>query len=95
MYAVIFRAKVATLDERYAEAAKQLRELALQEYGCLEFVSLLEGDQEIAISYWENQEQIRKWKNDPRHVIAQESGKTLWYESYHVQVTEIVRAYGS
>lgn len=93
MYAVIFRAKIATLDTEYSEVAENMRQLATRKYGCIEFTSVIEGDEEIAISYWENEEQIKAWKSDTEHVLAQEKGKSRWYRSYQVQVVKILRAY--
>ncbi len=91
MYAVIFKAKIKKLDEEYAQVATRMKELALEQYGCLEFVSVIEGENEIAISYWENEDDIKIWKNDPEHILAQELGKTKWYESYKVQIVEVIR----
>ena len=93
MYAVIFRAKLAQTDEAYFQTAKRLRELALGKYGCLEFVSRMEGEEEIAISYWENKTQITNWKNNPEHISAQEKGRVRWYESYRVEVCKVERVY--
>ena len=93
MYAVIFKAKLARSDDAYFQTAERLRELALGTYGCLEFVSMMEGDKEIAISYWENETQIMNWKEDPEHIKAQEKGRTRWYESYNVEVCKVERAY--
>jgi len=93
MYAVIFRAKIKLFDEEYSQTAARLRELARKKYGCLDFVSFTEGDDEIAISYWESLEQIKSWKQDPEHLRAQEQGKHRWYESYQVQVVDIIREY--
>jgi len=93
MYAVIFRAKLAHSDDAYFQTAKRLRELALGTYGCLDFVSLMEGDEEIAISYWENEKQIMNWKKDIEHMRAQEKGRTRWYESYSVEVCKVERSY--
>ena len=93
MYAVIFKAKLAHSDDAYFQTAERLRELALGKYGCLEFVSMMEGDEEIAISYWENEAQIKNWKNDPEHIRAQEKGRTRWYKSYCVEVCKVKRAY--
>ena len=93
MYAVIFKAKLKHLDQEYYESAARIRELAKTNYGCLEFVSVCEGDNEISISYWESEEQVRRWKQDDEHMKAQAKGKSIWYESYSVQVTEIKRAY--
>ena len=93
MYAVIFQAEFSEQDREYAETAKSMRERAIKEYGCLEFVSVCEGNTEISISYWASEEQIKRWKNDSEHLIAQRKGKERWYRSYRIQVTEIKRAY--
>jgi len=93
MYAVKFRAEINELDEAYSKIAARMRELALNQYGCVEFTSVTEGDQEIAISYWENQEQIKAWKQNPEHLAAQELGRSKWYKSYHVHIVEIKRDY--
>lgn len=93
MYAVIFKARIACLDEAYLTTAARMRELAMERYGCLEFSAATEGDQEIAISYWDDQDRIRAWKNDPEHLRAQELGQTRWYSSYQVEVVEILRSY--
>lgn len=95
MHAVIFRATIKALDDEYQETAEKLRNLAIDNYGCLEFCAYTEGDQEVAISYWPGEEQIRNWKQDPTHLEAQRRGSESWYESYQVQVVEIVRQYNS
>ena len=95
MYAVIFRAEIAELDDEYGRIAERLRELALNRYGCSEFVSLSEGSREIAISYWRNEAQIEAWKQDVEHLAAQKLGRSKWYASYRVEVVEIKRAYGT
>ena len=93
MYAVIFKAEINTLDSNYTEMAKRMRELAINEYDCCDFTSTTEGNIEIAISYWSNLDHIKKWKQDPEHLTAQEMGKSKWYKSYTVQVVEIIREY--
>lgn len=95
MYAVIFRATLATMDEDYIVTAQKMRELALSRFGCVEFVSAHEGDQEIAISYWESEEAIVAWREHPEHMEAQERGRDHWYRNYSVKVMEVQRAYGS
>lgn len=94
MFAVIFKAEVAGLDEEYQTMAEHMRNLAIEKYGCLEFSSATEGDREIAVSYWETEDQIKEWKNDSEHLLAQEQGRNKWYESYRVQIVEILREYG-
>ncbi len=93
MFVVIFRAKAAALDVEYVKTAAHLRELALASFGCVEFVSVSEGATEIALSYWRDEESIRRWKAHSEHLLAQELGRERWYESYTVQIAEIRREY--
>lgn len=95
MYAVIFKAEIAQLDAEYGVIVARMRELAQTRYGCVEFVSVTDGDQEMSISYWESEAQITAWKQDPEHLLAQEAGRSRWYKSYSVQVVELKRQYHS
>jgi heme-degrading monooxygenase HmoA len=95
MYVVIFRARIRALDAEYERVGARMRELALGEFGCVEFHSVTDGRDEIAISTWPSEAHIRAWKAHPEHALAQQSGRERWYESYSVQVTEVQREYGS
>lgn len=103
MYAVIFKARFkasflensAQLNDAYSTTATRMRELATTKYGCLEFSACTEGAQEIAISYWPSQDHIKRWKQDEEHLAAQALGQNKWYESYQVQVVEVLREYSS
>ena len=91
MYAVIFKATIADFDDEYSRFATRLKKLAFEKYGCQDFVSVTEGNEEIAISYWETKDQIRDWKNDPEHRLAQVKGRDKWYKSYSVEICEIIK----
>lgn len=93
MFVVIFRAKVRGTDSEYSQVAARMRELALGQFGCLEFTAVTEGSDEIALSYWPSEDHIRAWKAHTEHVLAQQLGRERWYESYSVQVAEIKRDY--
>lgn len=93
MFAVIFRATVKEVDSEYGKMAKKLRKLAFETYGCIDFITVCEGDQEIAISYWESETAIKKWKENTEHLIAQELGQKRWYSSYSVQIVEVKHEY--
>ena len=93
MYAVIFKAKIKALDDAYAKTARRMRELAMSKYGCIDFVVLTEGENEIAISYWESEEDIRRWREDKEHQQAQKLGRDKWYASYRVEVVKVLRGY--
>ena len=91
MYAVIFKAEIRELDSQYSAMAERMRNLAIDEYGCTEFIACSEGNIEIAISYWPSQEHIKAWHQNPEHQEAQKLGKEKWYKSYNVQVTKVLR----
>jgi len=93
-HVVIFRARAHQLDAEYAALAAQLRELALTQFGCLEFVAVTEGGDEIALSYWRDEADIRRWKAQADHLGAQRLGRERWYASYQVQIATITREYG-
>jgi heme-degrading monooxygenase HmoA len=48
----------------------------------------------ITVSYWKNLESIRKWKENTAHTVAQEKGKTSWYENYKVRIAKVEWDYG-
>lgn len=93
MFAVIFKARVGNQDQAYSDAVARMRELAFDKYGCLDFIALTEGDKEIAISYWTDEQAIVAWRKDSEHQLAQQFGKQSWYKSYQVEVTEVKRSY--
>lgn len=93
MIVVIFRAKVRHLDADYAAMAARMRELALTQFGCLEFQAVSEGADEIALSYWPDEASVVAWKNHADHMLAQQMGRQRWYQSYVVQVAHIGREY--
>jgi len=95
MYAVIFRAEVAELDDEYSSMAMRMRDLAMSQYGCTQFTSCTQGNTEIAISYWQTLDQIRQWKQNTEHLVAQGMGRAKWYRSYSVEVVELLRSYRS
>ncbi|MGK0296915.1 MAG: heme-degrading monooxygenase HmoA [Gammaproteobacteria bacterium] len=93
MYAVIFKAEINEVDQQYFDMVETLRHLAKDQYGCIDITSATEGTNEITISYWNSLDDIKKWKTDDVHQIAQRLGKEKWYTSYKVQIVEIIREY--
>ncbi|MDH5484613.1 MAG: antibiotic biosynthesis monooxygenase [Gammaproteobacteria bacterium] len=93
MYVVIFKAELSQLDEDYLASAKRMRQLALENYGCIDFISITENNTELSLSYWETEVQISAWKNDPEHLATQTAARKKWYSSYRVEVSKVERAY--
>jgi heme-degrading monooxygenase HmoA len=95
MFVVIFRAKVRQFDADYSTMAAQMRELALTQFGCLDFTAVTEGEQEIALSYWPDEASIRAWKQHADHLMAQKLGRERWYAAYSVEIAQITRSYST
>ena len=97
MYVVIFQATVAINNDKdyqeYCSIAERLRGMALNQFGCMNFVSMMEGDKEQALSWWPDEDSIRRWKTEANHVMAQQLGRERWYNSYTVEVAKIERQY--
>jgi heme-degrading monooxygenase HmoA len=93
MYAVIFKAVIAELDPSYYETAKVLRSRAKDLYGCMAFESYQDGEEEVSISYWQDEAQIEAWKRDPVHLQAQQLGRERWYRSYRVEIVKLLKRY--
>jgi len=93
MYAVIFKAKEKHLDSQYQDMAKKMRSLAFSKYNCKDFVAVSENGLELAVSYWESLDDIKHWKADSEHLVAQELGQNEWYSSYKIEIVNIIREY--
>jgi len=94
MIVVIFEAEIHSVDGEYRQLADRLRQLATEKYGCQRFISVMEGKNEITISYWNSLDDIEAWKNDPLHQKAQNLGNVSWYHHYSVTIAEVLYQYG-
>ncbi len=92
-YAVIFSSMRTPGDNGYSVIAERMVELAEQQPGFLGVESARE-EIGITVSYWATLEDIKKWKKHSEHIIAQESGKKLWYKEYKVRICKVEREYG-
>ncbi|MCY6412762.1 MULTISPECIES: antibiotic biosynthesis monooxygenase [Acinetobacter] len=95
MYIVIFKATVKELDSTYSEMAQKLRNKALSQYHCIKFEACNENGFEIALSYWNSLEDIKRWQQDVEHLVAQHLGKEKWYQDFSVEICKVERAYSS
>ena len=97
-YAVIFSSMRATVGADghagYDRTADRMAELAATQPGFLGKESARGGDGfGITVSYWASTEAIAAWRADAEHRIAQESGKTGWYDDYEVRIAKVERSY--
>ena len=91
-YAVIFTNLRSAIDEGYAKTAERMAELALQQPGFLGMESV-RNELGITISYWESLEAIKNWKNNAEHLIAQQSGRDVFYTKYKTRIAKVERDY--
>ena len=91
-YAVIFTSTQTDAIEGYTEMAEQMETLAKQQKGFLGIDSArnLIG---ITVSYWEDIEDIKNWKQQANHIQAQLKGREDWYKWYNVRICKVEREY--
>ena len=51
-------------------------------------------DGELLVVRFESHEALEAWRNHPEHLEAQRRGKQEFFESYQIEVCELVRSYG-
>lgn len=91
-YAVIFTSTQSENTEGYNDMALQMETLAKSQNGFLG----IEGARDsigITVSYWDNLEAIKNWKQQTDHLVAQQKGRQDWYNWYKVRICKVEREY--
>jgi predicted metalloenzyme YecM/heme-degrading monooxygenase HmoA len=89
-YKVTFISILKEIHDGYELMAQSMEKLASQQMGFLGIESTRDENLKgVTISYWKNLESIKKWKEHPEHIKAQQMGKELWYKSFSVEITKI------
>lgn len=93
MIVILFRFELtAAAGEDYAAMQARMEELAVAAPGFVAQKSFLAEDGErLTLIWWKDLETLRLWREDPRHRVAQEAGRRLWYEYYDGEVAEVLR----
>ncbi|MCE1198026.1 MAG: antibiotic biosynthesis monooxygenase [Marinilabiliales bacterium] len=89
-YAVIFTSVRTAGDNGYREMADRMVELARQQDGFLGVESAREAVG-ITVSYWRDLAAIRQWKEQAEHRLAQQLGRSVWYERFRVRIARVER----
>jgi heme-degrading monooxygenase HmoA len=99
--AVIFTSVRNILEEgdheAYDEMAVNMGALASEQPGYLGIESARDPVTRlgITVSYWQSDDDARRWKQVAEHLAAQRLGRDRWYDRYTVRVATVERAYGS
>lgn len=94
-YAVIFTSQRTDEDgQGYAKMAEMMDKLAQKQPGFLRVESVRNAEGKgITVSYWESLEAIQAWKDNSKHLVAQQFGKEKWYMQYSVEICTIIKDY--
>lgn len=94
-WAVIFSSQLRSDEPRYAEMADRMVRLAQTLPGFLGVESSHrdEHGNGITVSYWESVEAIAAWRQHAEHLVAQQLGREVWYQSFSLRVAHVERAY--
>jgi heme-degrading monooxygenase HmoA len=92
-YAVIFTNLRTEVEAGYEDTAIRMVQLAEQYPGYLGHESVRDG-LGITISYWRSLEDIRHWKTNTEHMLAQQTGREAWYAAYKTRICLVERDYG-
>lgn len=93
-FAVIFTSQRTSGENGYGQMAARMGELAAQQPGFLAIESVRGADGlGITVSYWKSEENIRAWKANAEHRVAQDRGRSEWYASFKLRICKVERDY--
>jgi heme-degrading monooxygenase HmoA len=94
-YAVIFTSqRTAAEGAEYEATAERMLELARTMPGFLDVESARsESGVGITVSYWQDLESIRNWRQHAEHQTAQHLGRTRWYAWYKLRICKVEAEY--
>ena len=96
--AVIFTSRrTATHSSEYAAAATRMAELAAQQPGYVDMVTVRDPQtrEGMTVSFFVDEAAALAWKQHPEHLEVQRRGVEVFYEEYRIWVAEVSREYGS
>ncbi len=91
-YAVIFSSTRTEGDNGYSDMADLMVDLAEKQKGFLG-VESARNDLGVTVSYWKDLGAIKRWKDNAKHTIAREKGRSEWYKSFKTRIAKVERDY--
>jgi heme-degrading monooxygenase HmoA len=90
-YAVIFTTnRTGAEEDEYQSLNDELMKLADDLQGYMG----MESAPGLSVSYWKDEESIREWRNNSRHLFAQGKGISTFYQSYMSRICKVERDNG-
>ncbi|OHX64895.1 antibiotic biosynthesis monooxygenase family protein [Flammeovirga pacifica] len=98
MIAVIFEVFPQPENKQeYLDIAKELKPLLSTIDGFISierFESLQTPGKVLSLSYWENEEAIKQWRNQTQHREGQGKGMDHIFSNFNIKVCQVIRDYG-
>jgi len=98
MIAVIFEAETRPdRKDAYLDAAARLRPLLAQVDGFISierFESLTQPGKILSLSFWRDEEAVRRWRELEEHRKVQAAGRHGIFADYRLRVAQVLRDYG-
>jgi heme-degrading monooxygenase HmoA len=98
MIAIIFEVVPAEgKRETYLGIAARLKPLLEQQDGFISverFESLTNPGKMLSLSFWRDEEAVRKWRAVEEHRAAQNAGRSKLFADYRLRVAGVIRDYG-
>ncbi|QDU64342.1 Antibiotic biosynthesis monooxygenase [Planctomycetes bacterium Pan216] len=90
-YAVIFTSlRRREESDAYEQMAARMLGLAAKQPGYLGVESVRDPSRlGITVSYWKDLASIKAWKAHADHLVAQELGRSRWYEAFRVRICRV------
>jgi len=98
MIAVIFEVWPAEgRKDDYLDLAAALRAELLETDGFISierFQSLTDSKKLLSLSFWRDEEAVRRWRNNENHRRSQAAGRGGIFADYRLRIASVVRDYG-
>lgn len=98
MIAVIFEVWPAKgQNSHYLDIAFDLRPLLEQVEGFISverFQSLTNPEKLLSLSFFKDEDAVRRWRNTAQHRAAQAEGRGGVFADYHLRIAHVIRDYG-
>ncbi len=91
MILVVFRSRLTPQSgDDYAEMAAEMDHLARSSAGFVDVKSFKAEDGErVTLVWWQDEETLKAWRENLRHLFAQKTGREKWYEYYKMDVATV------
>jgi heme-degrading monooxygenase HmoA len=98
MIAVIFEVRIRPgRQQEYLDIAASLRADLEAVDGFLSverFASLADPNRILSLSFWRDEEAVRRWRTASRHRAAQRAGREGIFSDYRLRIAAVLRDYG-